>query len=64
MVNEAGEKGLHHIMLSSLDFVYPTGHWVPLMNFKKGCGMIRFAFQKGHGRGIEWNCERLKAGDW
>lgn len=49
MVNEAGEKGLHHIMLRSLDFVYPTGHWVPLMNFKEECDMIRFAFQKGHG---------------
>lgn len=63
MVNEAGEKGLHHIKLRGLDFVYPTGHWVPLMNFKKECGMIIFAFQKGQGRGIEWSGERLKAGD-
>lgn len=30
MVNEAGEKGLCHIILRSLEFVYSTGHWVSL----------------------------------
>lgn len=39
MVNDAGEMNLGHTMLRSLDFV-------PLKNFKKECGMIRFAFQK------------------
>lgn len=48
MVNVAGHMNLGHIMLRSLDFVYPTDHCVPLINFKKECSMIRFAFQKVH----------------